>query len=152
MTTPVSDDTPTPEWWDEIRGGVAFLVAPAMVPLYFCMTPTSPGFEGVDAFILMAASFFSYIATFVVGVPTYLMLRAWNLTAFWFAPAIGLVVGAGLGSLLPIGGFLRGAQSFGAVAGALVAMVLWTIGRPDLPARPPYQGEQHSPRRRASTP
>jgi hypothetical protein len=105
------------------------------------MTPASLGFKGVDAFILMAASFFSYIATFVIGVPTYLVLRAWNLTAFWFAPAIGLVVGAGLGSLLPVGGFLQGAQSFGAVAGALVAMVLWTIARPDLPARLPSGGQ-----------
>src|SRR5947199_8704113 len=33
MTTPAREDMPTPACWDEIRGGVAFLVAPAMVPI-----------------------------------------------------------------------------------------------------------------------
>jgi hypothetical protein len=141
MTTPASEDMPMPAWWDDIRVGVAFLVAPAMVPLYLCMTPNSIGFKGVDAFILMVAAIFSYIVTFVFGLPIYLELRAWNLTAFWIAPLVGIVAGAGLGALLPVGGFLQGAQAFGAVAGALVAMVLWAIARPDRPARPPSGGQ-----------
>jgi hypothetical protein len=134
MTT--SDSTPTPEWWDEIRVPVAFLVAPAIVPLSLCMTPASFGLQGVDAFILMVAAIVGYIGTFVIGIPLYLELRAWNVTAFWVAPVIGIAAGLGLGSALSVGGFLRGAQAFGAVAGALVAMVLWAIARPDRRALP----------------
>jgi hypothetical protein len=59
MTTPASDDTPMPAWWDEIRVGVAFLVAPAIVPLYLCMNPAGFGLPDVDAFIVALAAIFS---------------------------------------------------------------------------------------------
>jgi hypothetical protein len=145
MTTPANDETRTTEWWDEIRVGVAFLVAPAMVPLYLCMNPASFGLPDVDAFIITLAAIFSYLAMFVIGIPLYLVLRAWNLTAFWVAPLAGIAAGLGLVSLLPVEDSLRAVQAFGAVSGALVAIVLWLIARPDLHRAQPPSGGQGAP-------
>jgi uncharacterized membrane protein YfcA len=142
MTTPASDDMPTPEWWDEIRVPVAFLVAPAMVPLYLCIIPNSFSVPGVDPLIIVLASILSYLGTFVIGIPLYLALRAWNLTAFWVAPIVGILVGGCLGSLLPDDNFSHAAQRFGVVVGVLVAMVLWLIARPDRRrTQPPSRGQ-----------
>jgi hypothetical protein len=146
MTTPASDETPTPEWWDEIRVPVAFLVAPAMVPLYLCMNPASFGVPDVVPYwVTTLAALFSYLATFVIGIPLYLVLRAWNLTAFWVAPLAGSAAGVGLASVLPGDGSLHAVQAFGAVSGALVAMVLWAIARPDLRRAQPPSGGQGAP-------
>jgi hypothetical protein len=134
MTTPASDETPTPTWWDDIRGAVAFFVAPAMVPLYLAVSFGVPD-VGFYWFITVAA-IFSYLVTFFIGVPLYLVLRAWNLTEFWVALLAGIAVGVGFGALLP-----DGAKAIGAVSGPLVAMVLWAIARPDRPARRPSGGE-----------
>jgi hypothetical protein len=141
MTTPASDDTPTSEWWDEIRVTIAFLVAPSVVPLILAVHPSSFGLSTAVAPVIAVALVVSYVATGAFGAPLYLLLRAQNVTAFVIAPAAGLIAGMIVMSMLPGGFVSSSALQFGALTGAAVGAVLWLIARPDRPARP-APGEQ----------
>ena len=137
---------------DTIRNAIAFLVAPLVVPLllltvlYLSPSPTG-SFFGIALFV---SGFIAYVGTFVFGVPLYEFLRARKLTAFWIAPAAGVVVGATMMYVFfVLVGLFFGSRisdmlsefgrpdlllfslGFGAPAGAAVGAILWLIARPD---------------------
>jgi hypothetical protein len=138
--------------WDTMRQVIAFLVAPLVVPLlflavlYLSPSPTAP-FFGTALFI---SGFIAYVGIFMFGIPIYEFLRARNLTAFWIAPAAGVVVGAIMMYVffVLLGLFFGSSISdtlsdfgrpdvllfslgFGAPAGAAVGATFWLIARPD---------------------
>ncbi len=133
--------------WDNVRSWVAFVIAPLAVPVIASLTAryfdaTQDWLNVIVSISLMAG----YLGTFLIGLPLYLLLRAFNLTAFWLAPAIGFVVGFAMTYLVALSlgvepemvrsGFwsrtLFGAAiQFGGPAGAVVGALLWLIARPD---------------------
>jgi hypothetical protein len=144
-------------WLDGIyvvsRTALAFLVAPLWVPAVSTLLAvgTFPyaGQLGIPIIAIIAA-IFAYAGTAMLGWPTFLILRARGHTAFWFAPALGFVVGAITWTIFMIllGLFLGNSWSFvthdivnnpaqrlifpstGAL-GATVGATLWLIARPD---------------------
>lgn len=135
-----------------IRDAIAFLVAPLVVPLlllavlYLGPQPTD-SFFGIALFV---SAFIAYAGIFIFGVPIYEFLRARKLTAFWIAPAAGVIVGAimmyvffallrlffgaSISDMLSDFGrpdLLLFSLGFGAPAGAAVGATLWLIARPD---------------------
>jgi hypothetical protein len=131
--------------WDELRTALAFLIAPLPVPwiVYFA----SGGTE--ERIVLGVSVLVAYAGTFVFGVPTYLISRAWRLTAFWLAPIVGFAWGwlawhlafalfaFALGNspseiVAPNGApFASDAIRIGGLSGAIVGSVIWLIARPD---------------------
>jgi hypothetical protein len=138
-----------PPWWDNVRTPIAFLVAPFVVPLIVAVYVSAGGPQDSAAAIAVAVSaFVSYFGAFIFGVPTYLVLRSQQLTAFWIAPVAGFIAGvmmlfvffALLG--LSLGNWGSGPgpadPSLSSIAlkvtgplGALVGTILWLIARPD---------------------
>ena len=129
----------------------AFLVAPLAVPIllgpYLYSPSSTPSwFVAILVMSLIAA----YGGVAILGIPTYLFLRARNWTGFWIAPVAGFVIGgvvwtlfgAFLGAMLGHGlasivstlitaGALKDILwPFGPV-GAAVGALLWFIARPD---------------------
>ena len=137
---------------DTMRDAIAFLVAPLVVPLLlltvlYLSPPPTDSFFGIDLFV---SAFIAYAGTFMFGVPIYEFLRARKLTAFWIAPAAGVVAGAimmcvffallglffgtSISDMLSEFGrpdLLLFSLGFGAPAGAAVGATLWLIARPD---------------------
>ena len=84
-----------PPWSDNVRTPIAFLVAPFVVPLIVAVyVPTGGPKDSAAAAIVAVSAFVSYFGAFIFGVPTYLFLRARQLTAFWIAPVAGFIAGA----------------------------------------------------------
>jgi hypothetical protein len=86
----------------------------------------------------------AYAGTFVFGVPAYLVLRAWRLTAFWIAPITGFVAGwlawhlafalfaVALGnSPSEVSDSGSDAARIGGLSGAIIGAIIWLIARPD---------------------
>ena len=138
-------------WWDNVRTPIAFLVAPSVVPLIVAVFVPAGGPKDTAAAAVVAASaFVSYFGAFIFGVPTYLFLRARQLTAFWIAPVAGFIAGAmmlfvflalfglslsngssAVGSALADPNLLSNALKVTGPLGALVGTILWLIARPD---------------------
>ena len=137
---------------DTMRQVIAFLVAPLVVPLLFLavLYLSPPGIESIFGTALFVSGFIAYVGTFMFGIPIYEFLRARNLTAFWIAPAAGVVVGAimmyvffvllglffgtSISDTLSHFGrpdLLLFSLGFGAPAGAAVGATFWLIARPD---------------------
>lgn len=118
-------------WWDEVRGWIAFGVAPLAVPFIMVV---GVGLDGTSQSELSVIAFFSlmlaYFGTLPFGLPLYLLLRAYQQTEFWLAPVVGFIAGTAmmwvihwsLGvPLLPMAG----------PCGSAVGVLLWLIARPD---------------------
>lgn len=130
--------------WNAQRTPIAFLLAPLAVPLIWTVYvassapngSTSPGLAFQGFFLVFSISALcTYIGVIVFGVPIYLFLRAYGLTAFWIAPVVGFMAGA---LMLSIFGATP-ALMVGGPLGAVVGTILWLIARPDL------RTHQHSP-------
>ena len=144
-------------WFDGIhvvsRAALAFLVAPLWVPAAakLLAVGTFPSAERLGIpLITFIAAIFAYAGTAMLGWPAFLILRARGHTAFWFAPALGFVVGVITWAIFMIllGLFLGNSWNFvthdmvnnpaqrlffpstGAL-GATVGATLWLIARPD---------------------
>ena len=132
------------------RHDIAFLVAPAAVPLLLlALAAQSGGPRDANLFAVAVAAAVSYGGTVVLGAPAYLFLRARGLRAVWVAPATGFAVGA----LMCLAFFVLvfgpaevrrditqpGIPIFVLSAGGLgviVGVLFWIIARPD---RDPYR-------------
>lgn len=123
-------------WWDDVRGWVAFGIAPLAVPIVMAI---GAGFGAAPQSMVAAIAFyslaFSYLGTLLFGVPIYLLLRAYKLTEFWLAPVAGFVAGFAM-IYLVTWTFGSGAEGnrpgFAAgLCGAVVGTLLWLIARPD---------------------
>ena len=141
----------TAPWWDNVRTPIAFLVAPFVVPLIVAVYVPAGGPQDTAAAAVVAVSaFVSYFGAFIFGVPTYLFLRARQLTAFWIAPVAGFIAGAmmlyvflalfglslgnrssAVGSALADPNLSSNALKVTGPLGALVGTILWLIARPD---------------------
>lgn len=151
-----------PPWWNDVRTPIAFLVAPFAVPLIVALSvPASGSHNTAAAAAVGVSALVSYFGAFVFGIPTYLLLRARKLTAFWIAPVAGFMAGAVMWYLvLALLGLSLGSSSIGSALsdpsllsnalgrigplGALVGTILWLIARPDLRTHqnsPSGQGE-----------
>ena len=139
-----------PPWWDNVRTPIAFLVAPFVVPLIVAVyVPAGGPKDSAAAAVVAASAFVSYFGAFIFGVPTYLFLRARQLTAFWIAPVAGFIAGTmmwdvffalfalSLGSGSAVGPAFAD-SNLSSIAlkvtgpfGALVGTILWLIARPD---------------------
>jgi hypothetical protein len=139
-------------WWDNVRTPIAFLVAPLVVPLIVAAyVPIRFPHDPAAATAVPLSVFVSYFGAVIFGVPTYLFLRARQLTAFWIASVAGFIVGvmmwyvffALLGLSLGNGlsdvaaalstprYMLPNALKASGPLGALVGTILWLIARPD---------------------
>ena len=84
--------TGTKGWFEDyqLRVVVAFIVAPAIVPLSVVVWSID---GGVPPVWVMAAGFISacvaYGGSLIVGMPLYLFLRARRWTYLWVAAALG---------------------------------------------------------------
>jgi hypothetical protein len=135
---------------DSVRVVLAFCIAPLGYPAALTVLSAFRGFPpDALASIALVNLPISYVGTLLVGVPTYRMLCARKLTAFWVAPIAGCVSGAALSVFTYLGvifafgnlsvsgdgfGSLRGASGFaqtGGLGGAVVGILLWLIARPD---------------------
>jgi len=96
----------------------------------------------------------SYFGIFLFGLPLYLLLRAYKLTAFWLAPVVGFVAGFAMMGLasswlgLPL-------VSVAGPSGAAVGALLWLIARPDRrvqAVQPPAVLGEKSPALNRTTP
>jgi hypothetical protein len=122
----------TPLWWNDVRTPIAFLVAPAAVPLIFVAYSTFTGQpDAADAFLFGGSLIVSYGATWAIGVPLYLFLRAQKVTTFVIAPALGFILGAAMMYVLLGRHMSSGNLQFGGLSGAVVGTILWLIARPD---------------------
>jgi hypothetical protein len=81
-------------WWNDVRVWMAFSIAPLAVPIIMSV---GAGFGGAPQSAIAAIAIFSlmlsYFGTLLFGLPLYLLLRAYKLTAFWLAPVVGFVAG-----------------------------------------------------------
>jgi hypothetical protein len=142
-------------WWDSIRSWIAFAVAPLAIPIVmgwiaeFYSAPEDD--RGLIGLIVTISLIFSYLATFLIGLPLYLVLRAYKLTSFWLAPVVGGIVGGILNitvvrMMIFNFGFdiaaLPGAFLIGGLEGASVGTILWLIARPDRQPRRAALDEQ----------
>lgn len=136
-------------WWDNVRQVFAFCVAPLGYPVTLILLLALDGWTpSALASLLWVYLPTSYIATLLVGIPLYRFLLARNMTAFWVAPLVGFIVGAGLNTFvflllmvglginLPLrdGSLFRtivGLIQTGGLCGTTVGAVLWLIARPD---------------------
>lgn len=130
-------------WWDSGRGWKAFAIAPLAAPLVVVLKFGLSGApDNVAAFFFPIALAYAYAGTFLFGLPFYLLLRALKLTAFWWAPAVGLVVGSAMALILFLSIGARNLEAiteaikYGGPPGAAVGALLWLIGRPDRPDAP----------------
>ncbi len=133
---------------------LAFVVGPLWVPLIvtavFALYIPHPGHSIFVAFSAIIAALVSYVGTFVIGVPAYLLLRSKGLTSIWIALGLGFVVGVTMsfvvGGLLPLflGEGVHGLQmvvtsvrqtvGFLMIPGALGVLVgatIWLMARSD---------------------
>jgi hypothetical protein len=139
-----------PPWWNDVRTPIAFLAAPFAVPLIVALSVPAPDSRdtAAAAAAVSVSALVSYLGTFIFGVPTYLFLRARQLTAFWFAPVAGFIAGTTMWYLFfVLFGLSLGSSSIGSAIldpsllssalgrigplGALVGTILWLIARPD---------------------
>jgi len=127
-----------PEWWDEARVPIAFLVAPLAVPPVAILCLGAPPLDSTMGAFAVIVAVVAYVGTVIFGGPLYLILRSYNVTTFPVAPGAGAAVGMLTmwlmwvmldpyppSALIKVGGF----------CGAAVGTVLWLIARPDRPQR-----------------
>jgi hypothetical protein len=122
---------------------VAFLVAPLAAPLLAILQlleirPPADELGIAIASTTLSYALFSYIGTVLLGIPVYRFLCARNLTAFWMAPAVGLLAGAAVLVILSLSfnliadiTVLTGVVLAGGIYGAPVGVLLWLIARTD---------------------
>lgn len=130
---------------------VGFFVAPLAAPLL--LLPWLWSGQLASGWILTAvviSSLVSYAGALVLGMPTYFLLRARDLTADWIAGMAGFAIGSlmwltfsGLLPLLLDQGVegvwfaltnmrsLKGVLWPGGVLGAIAGLLFWLIARPD---------------------
>jgi len=138
---------------DMLRPVIAFLISPMAVPLLLAAYFFVPGARrtGLDDLMNVVIALVAYAGAFLVGLPTYLYMREKKWTAFWIAPIAGFMVAVvswyvfiGLSPLL-FGLFLyllprisqpeallMALYPIGPI-GAITAILLWLIARPDRP-------------------
>jgi len=116
---------------DTIKTTVTGFLAASVVPsLFFALfTPLSDSLD----FVSFAGTFlvtyqFSVLALAVLGIPTYLLFRRFNLTSLWLAIAAGVVGGVLVAILirLPDWPDSRGLLTFG-VLGAATTFTFWMV-------------------------
>jgi hypothetical protein len=133
---------------DDWRAPVGFLVAPLAVPLLMTWTMGPSSDSLGEMLVIVIGAGFTYIFSLLFGVPTYLFLRARQLTEFWVAPVAGAMIAlvtwhllltlfvlsvapvSALPSLLGGPGMARPAMFF-MLSGAVVGAIFWLIARPD---------------------
>jgi hypothetical protein len=137
-------------WWNDVRIGMAFVVAPLAAPVVVSMKFGFSGEpENTISIVAPTSLVLGYLGIILLGPPVYLALRALKLTAFWIAPLAGFAVGVGMLCLflimLPLNlgqnlatalasldyGLLKMAVEDGGPPGAAVGAILWLIARPD---------------------
>ena len=73
---------------------MAFGIAPLAVPI---IVSIGAGFGGASQSAIAAIAIYSvmlsYFGILLLGLPLYLLLRAYKLTEFWLAPVVGFVAG-----------------------------------------------------------
>jgi hypothetical protein len=124
--------------WNALRVPIAFLVAPLMVPLTITafiaidhsqiLVAQGHTIEGIRLFAL-GSGIFAYAGTIILGIPTYVLLRKRNMTAFWVAPVAGFIAGAM--QMLVIFNFSALPALVGGPLGAVVGTAIWLNARPD---------------------
>ena len=132
-----------------LRPITAFLVAPLVVPILVTACFYRGTFADYGYVVAVVRSpVLAYFGVFVVGLPTYLLLRARKWTAFWLAPSLGFiltiaawcaftVLSALESGYCPPPGELRLTAGLPDVLwrigpiGAIVGALLWLIVRPD---------------------
>src|SRR5262249_53753612 len=138
--------------WDAgMRHIIAFLLAPYAAPAILAVYYASiSGYRPETNELLYGALFAAYAGAIVFGIPIYVFLRTWRLTAFWIAPVVGFLVGTimwyalvalfwkifGRSPLFASSPLVSPEMAFdalrlGGVLGAAVGIILWLIGRPD---------------------
>jgi hypothetical protein len=132
-------------WWNSVRSWIAFAVAPLAIPVVLGWVARLDGASRDESALIVTISLIvSYLATFLIGLPLYLLLRAYRLTSFWLAPVVGGIVGGILNITVVskmIFNFdfniatLPGSFLIGALEGASVGTILWLIARPDRVSR-----------------
>lgn len=127
-------------WWDSGRRWKAIAIAPLAAPLIVSVKFGSSGApDSVIAYIAPIVLALAYSGTIVFGLPLYLLLRAFRLTAFWLAPVAGIVVGFAVMFLFLLGIGTKGLEAVteaiqhGGPPGAAVGALFWLIARPDRP-------------------
>lgn len=119
---------------------LAFLVAPAVVPVFFAVYATLQG-AGPDALPVAAvAALYAYLSTLIAGVPaTYAYHRlGWTR---WWQFALGGFVLATLGFAAGLATLLHTAATYGSI-GAVSAVVFWLVGVRDNPAFAPLRNDR----------
>jgi hypothetical protein len=127
-----------------MRSMIGFLIAPLVVPgiyatcvlhdiLVHAWAPI-----GILVLIVTVVALITYGGVILLGIPAYVLLRSFGLTAFWIAPVTGFIVGA-ITDWMAIVFFLPPAfadhllreMALGSLYGAVVGTFLWLIARPD---------------------
>lgn len=139
------------------RTFLAFLIAPLCVPVLTVMSATGAASDGprmfihVDAYELASiGAIVGYSGTLLFGMPAFLLLRSYRVTAFFVAPLVGAMLAIvtftvaafvvalllGVAPLQALLTILEGLHSPAelikpGLIGAVVGSCFWIIARPD---------------------
>jgi hypothetical protein len=118
------------------RAVISFLVAPlfpaAMLGL---LTPITGGVINTDPVSILGLMpvgyFFSAVATALLGVPAFLLLKHFDLVRWWSAIASGLVIGALVAIAIRLPSVVQARDLLVMVPiGGASALIFWLIWRP----------------------
>jgi hypothetical protein len=117
-------------WRVLVAIALAFLIAPAIPALtlpYFTPLFSEPG----SPRYAVGGIFFFYVASLqfgtLLGLPSFLILRKWNLVRWWSAVLCGAIIGGGIAAALAGVGFPAKFLASWAGAGAVAAFVFWFV-------------------------